>query len=168
MQVHKTVSREEWLEARRALLAKEKELLHAKEALRRETRELPWVKVDKAYLFDGPDGREMLSDLFAGRSQLIVKHFMLGPGWKEGCLGCSFGADQVDGSIVHLINHDVMYVAISRAPYPEIAAFHRRMGWKFKWVSSYGSDFNFDYHVSFTEEEKQRGKCSTTSRPPTG
>jgi predicted dithiol-disulfide oxidoreductase (DUF899 family) len=158
MQAHKAVSREEWLEARRALLAKEKELLHAKEALRRETRDLPWVKVDKSYVFDGPNGKETLSDLFAGRSQLIVKHFMLGPGWEQGCLGCSFGADQVDGSIVHLINHDVMFVAVSRAPYPEIEAFHQRMGWKFKWVSSFGSDFNFDYHVSFTEDDKQRGK----------
>lgn len=159
MEVHKTVSRDEWLDARRALLAKEKELLHAKEALRRETRALPWVKVDKSYMFDGPNGKETLSDLFAGRSQLIVKHFMLGPGWKQGCIGCSFGADQVDGSIVHLINHDVMFIAVSRAPYPEIAAFHKRMGWKFKWVSSFGSDFNFDYHVSFTEEDKKRGKA---------
>lgn len=159
MEAHKTVSRDEWLDARRALLAKEKELLHAKEALRRETRALPWVKVDKSYMFDGPNGKETLSDLFAGRSQLIVKHFMLGPGWKQGCIGCSFGADQVDGSIVHLINHDVMFIAVSRAPYPEIAAFHKRMGWKFKWVSSFGSDFNFDYHVSFTEEDKKRGKA---------
>lgn len=158
MQVHKTVSREEWLEARRALLAKEKELLHAREALRRETRELPWVKVDKTYLFEGADGRETLSDLFAGRSQLIVNHFMLGPDWEQGCLGCSFGADQVEGSVIHLVNHDVMYVAVSRAPYAKIAAFHKRMGWKFKWVSSAGSDFNFDYHVSFTEEDKRRGK----------
>jgi predicted dithiol-disulfide oxidoreductase (DUF899 family) len=158
MQAHKAVSREEWLEARRALLAKEKELLRAKEALRRETRDLPWVMVDRTYMFEGPNGKETLSDLFAGCSQLIVKHFMLGPGWQQGCLGCSFGADQVDGSVVHLINHDVMFVAVSRAPYPEIAAFHQRMGWKFKWVSSFGSDFNFDYHVSFTEEDKQRGK----------
>jgi predicted dithiol-disulfide oxidoreductase (DUF899 family) len=158
MQAHKTVSREEWLDARRALLAKEKDLLKAKDELRRQTRELPWVKVDKTYVFEGPDGKQTLSDLFAGRSQLIVKHFMLGPDWKEGCVGCSFGADQVDGSVVHLINHDVMFVAISRAPYPKIAAFHERMGWHFKWVSSFGSDFNFDYHVSFTEEEKKRGK----------
>jgi predicted dithiol-disulfide oxidoreductase (DUF899 family) len=158
MQAHKTVSREEWLEARRAHLAKEKEFLKAKDELRRETRELPWVKVDKDYAFEGPDGKETLSDLFAGRSQLIIKHFMLGPGWKEGCLGCSFGADQVDGSVVHLINHDVMFVAVSRAPYPEIAAYHKRMGWQFKWVSSFGSDFNFDYHVSFTEEEKKANR----------
>jgi len=154
MQAHKTVSREEWLEARRAHLAKEKEFLRAKDELRRQTRELPWVKVDKEYVFDGPNGKETLADLFAGRSQLIVKHFMLGPGWEEGCLGCSLGADQVDGSVVHLINHDVMFVAVSRAPYAEIAAYRKRMGWTFKWVSSFGSDFNFDYHVSFTEEEK--------------
>ena len=158
MQAHKTVTREEWLEARRALLAKEKELLHAKDALRRETRALPWVKVDKAYVFEGADGKETLADLFAGRSQLIVKHFMLGPGWTEGCVGCSFGADQIESSVVHLVNHDVMFVAVSRAPYPEIAAFHKRMGWKFKWVSSNGSNFNFDYHVSFTEEDRKRGK----------
>ncbi len=159
MQAHRTVSREEWLEARRALLAKEKALLRERDALRRETRDLPWVKVDKAYVFEGPDGRQTLGELFAGRSQLIVKHFMLGPGWKEGCVGCSFGADQVDGALVHLINHDVMFVAVSRAPYPEIAAFHERMGWHFKWVSSYGSDFNFDYHVSFTDADKARGKA---------
>jgi len=159
MQAHKTVSREEWLEARRALLAKEKEVLKAKDALRQETRELPWVKVDKEYVFEGPNGRETLSDLFAGRSQLVVRHFMLAPGWKEGCVGCSFGADQTDGSVVHLINHDVMFVTVSRAPYPEIAAYHKRMGWTFKWVSSFGSDFNFDYHVSFTEEDEKRGKA---------
>jgi predicted dithiol-disulfide oxidoreductase (DUF899 family) len=158
MQTHKIVSRDEWIAARRALLDKEKALLKAKDAVRRETRELPWVKLDKAYQFDGPNGRETLSDLFAGRSQLIVKHFMLAPGWKEGCLGCSFGADQVDGSVVHLVNHDVMFVAISRAPYPEIAAYHKRMGWKFRWVSSHGSDFNYDYNVSFTEADKARGK----------
>jgi len=159
MQAHKTVSRDEWLDARRALLAKEKELLKAKDALRQETRELPWVKVDKDYVFEGPNGRETLSDLFAGRSQLVIRHFMLGPGWKEGCVGCSFGADQTDGSVVHLINHDVMFVTVSRAPYAEIAAYHKRMGWAFKWVSSFGSDFNFDYHVSFTEADEKRGKA---------
>jgi predicted dithiol-disulfide oxidoreductase (DUF899 family) len=158
MQAHKTVSPEQWLDARRALLAKEKELLRAKDELRRQTRDMPWVKVDKSYVFEGADGKETLGELFAGRSQLIVKHFMLGPDWQEGCVGCSFGADQVDGSVVHLINHDVMFVAVSRAPYPKISAFHERMGWHFKWVSSFGSDFNFDYHVSFTEEDKERGK----------
>jgi predicted dithiol-disulfide oxidoreductase (DUF899 family) len=159
MQAHKTVSRDEWLDARRALLAQEKELLQAKDELRRRTRELPWVKVDKDYVFEGPNGKETLSDLFAGRSQLVIRHFMLGPGWKEGCVGCSFGADQTDGSVVHLINHDVMFVTVSRAPYAEIAAYHKRMGWTFKWVSSFGSDFNFDYHVSFTEADEKRGKA---------
>ena len=123
MQAHTTVSREEWLKARRELLTKEKALLKAQEALRQETRALPWVKVEKEYVFEGPDGRETLGELFAGRSQLIVKHFMMGPGWQEGCLGCSFGADQYDGSVVHLRHHDVMLVAVSRAPYPEIAAY---------------------------------------------
>ena len=158
MQTHKIVSRDEWIAARRELLAKEKALLKAKDTVRRETRELPWVKIDKNYVFDGPNGKETLADLFAGRSQLIVKHFMLAPGWKEGCLGCSFGADQVDGSVVHLVNHDVMFVAISRAPYPEIADYHKRMGWKFKWVSSSNNDFNFDFHVSFRPEDKSGGK----------
>ena len=158
MQTHKTVSREEWIAARRDLLAKEKDLLHAKDRLRQQTRDLPWVKVDKNYLFEGPDGKQTLAELFAGRSQLVIKHFMMGPGWKEGCLGCSFGADQVDGSVVHLMNHDVMFVAVSRAPYPEIAAYHKRMGWTFKWVSSHGSDFNFDYNVSFSDADKARGK----------
>lgn len=159
MPVHQTVSREQWLAARRDLLAKEKELLRARDKLREETRALPWVKVEKQYLFDGPDGRQTLSDLFAGRSQLIVNHFMLGPGWTEGCVGCSFGADQLSGSVVHLVNHDVMFVAISRAPWAEIAPFRKRMGWDFKWVSSSGSDFNFDYHVSFTEADRATGKA---------
>ncbi len=159
MQKHKIVSQDEWIAARRELLEKEKELLRAKDKLRQQTRDLPWVKVEKSYTFEGADGRESLADLFAGRSQLVVKHFMMGPGWKEGCLGCSFGADQVDGAVIHLVNHDVMFVAVSRAPYPEIAAYHKRMGWKFKWVSSHGSDFNFDYHVSFTEADKARGKA---------
>ena len=159
MQTHKIVSRDEWIAARRELLAKEKELLKAKDAVRRQTRELPWVKIEKNYVFDGPNGRETLSDLFAGRSQLVVKHFMMAPGWKEGCLGCSFGADQVEGSVVHLVNHDVMFVAISRAPYAEIAEYHKRMGWKFKWVSSSETDFNFDLGVSFTPEQIKSGKA---------
>src|SRR5262249_6793331 len=107
----------------------------------------------------GPEGQESLSDLFAGRSQLIVKHFMMGPGWNHGCLGCSFGADQLSGSVIHLINHDVMVIAVSRAPYAEIAPYHKRMGWPFKWVSSHGNDFNFDYNVSFTEADRARGKA---------
>ena len=129
MQAHKTVSREEWLEARRELLAKEKAQLKAKDALRRERARCPGSRSTRTMCSTGRTARRRLSDLFAGRSQLIVKHFMLGPDWKEGCVGCSFGADQLDGSLVHLINHDVMLVAISRAPYPKIAAFHKRMGW---------------------------------------
>ena len=156
MQAHQTVSREEWLQARRALLAREKAHLGRMTSLPAQRRELPWVKVEKDYVFEGPDGRETLADLFAGRSQLIVKHFMLGPDWEEGCVGCSFGADQLQGSLVHLVNHDVMVVAVSRAPYPRIAAFHKRMGWPFKWVSSHGYDFNFDYNVSFTEADKAK------------
>jgi predicted dithiol-disulfide oxidoreductase (DUF899 family) len=159
MQQMKTVSREEWLEARRALLAKEKAHLKAHEEIARARRELPWVKVEKNYVFEGPHGGESLSDLFAGRSQLIVKHFMMGPGWHHGCLGCSFGADQLSGSVIHLINHDVMVIAVSRAPYGEIAPYHKRMGWPFKWVSSHGNDFNFDYNVSFTEADRARGKA---------
>src|SRR5258706_4019132 len=146
MQTHKTVSRDEWIAARRELLAKEKELVRAKDALRHQTRELPWVKVDKNYVFAGATGKETLSDLFAGRSQLVVKHFMLGPGWKEGCVGCSFEVDHIEGALVHLEHHDVTYVVVSRAPLAEIEAFKKRMGWRFKWVSSYGSGFNYDFH----------------------
>ena len=153
----RVVSRAEWLAERRALLAREKELTRASDELNRRRRALPWVRVDKAYVFDGPDGKETLADLFDGRSQLIVKHFMLGPGWKEGCVGCSFGADHVDGALVHLEHHDVTLVAVARAPWHEIEAFKARMGWRFKWVSSFGSDFNYDYHVSFTKEDAARG-----------
>ena len=156
---HKIVSPDEWLAARRALLAEEKALLKAHDALAAKRRALPWVKVEKRYEFEGPDGRETLSDLFDGRSQLIVKHFMLGPDWEEGCVGCSFGADQLDGQLVHLVNHDVMLVAVARAPLAKIQAFQKRMGWHFKWVSSFGSDFNFDYHVSFTDEDRDRDRA---------
>ncbi len=159
MDAHTIVSREEWTAARKALLAKEKALLKAQDALSAERRALPWVKVEKAYVFDGPDGRQTLADLFDGRSQLLIKHFMMGPDWEQGCLGCSFGADSMSGSLVHLVNHDVMVVAVSRAPYPRIKAFHDRMGWPFKWVSSFGSDFNYDFHVSFTKEDEARGKA---------
>ena len=155
---HQIVSRDEWIVVRKQLLNREKELTRLRDRVSAERRELPWVKVDKPYVFDGPDGRETFADLFAGRSQLIVQHFMMGPEWEEGCVGCSFGADHVDGALVHLTNHDVMFVAISRAPWPRIQAFRKRMGWRFKWVSSFGSDFNYDYHVSFTPEDEARGK----------
>jgi predicted dithiol-disulfide oxidoreductase (DUF899 family) len=155
---HKVVSDEEWLRARKRLLKKEKELTHLRDEVNAERRKLPWLKVEKNYVFDAPGGRKTLADLFEGRSQLLVKHFMLGPGWEEGCVGCSFEVDHIEGALVHLEHHDVTYVAISRAPLAEIEAFKKRMGWRFMWVSSYHNDFNHDYHVSFTKEEIVRGK----------
>jgi predicted dithiol-disulfide oxidoreductase (DUF899 family) len=131
IQQHQVVSREEWIEARKRHLAKEKRLTRELDALHAERSALPWVKVEKNYLFDSPTGKKSLSDLFEGRSQLIVKHFMFAPGWKEGCVGCSFGADHVGGALVHLENHDVSYVAVSRAPLEEIEPFKKRMGWNF-------------------------------------
>lgn len=151
------VSRAEWLEARTAHLAKEKALLRQVDALHREGRALPWVRVDTPYVFDTAAGPASLADLFDGRSQLIVRHFMMGPGWKEGCVGCSFGADHDDGIVVHLEHHDVSYVAVSRAPLAEIEAFRKRMGWRFRWVSSFGTTFNYDYQVSFTPEQVENG-----------
>jgi predicted dithiol-disulfide oxidoreductase (DUF899 family) len=153
------VSRAEWLEARKEFLVKEKELTRLRDRLSAERRNLPWVKVEKNYVFDTLQGRQTLSDLFDGRSQLIVDHFMLGPGWKEGCVGCSFTADHIEGALVHLQHHDVTLVVVSRAPLPEIEAYRRRMGWRFKWVSSYGSDFNYDYQVSFTPDDIANGKA---------
>lgn len=149
----KIVSREEWLSARRALLAQEKAHTREYDRLRADRQKLPWVRVEEDYEFEGPDGRETLSDLFAGRSQLIVYHFMFGPGWGEGCVGCSFLSDHLEGAIQHLENHDVTVVVVSRAPLAELEIFRRRMGWNFKWVSSHGCDFNFDYQVSFTPEQ---------------
>jgi len=151
---HKIVSQDEWLAARKALLAKEKDFSKARDALAAQRRDLPWVKVEKTYTFEGPQGKETLADLFDGRGQLIVYHFMLGPGWKAGCPSCSYLADHFDGAVVHLAQRDVTLVVVSRAPCAEIAAYQKRMGWKFKWVSSYGTDFNHDFHVSFTPEEK--------------
>ena len=158
MEPQKIVSRDEWLVARKAHLAKEKELIRLRDQVSAERRELPWVKIEKNYVFDGPKGKETLADLFDGRSQLIVHHFMFGPEWKEGCVGCSFLADNIDGALVHLEHHDVTYVAVSRAPLPEIEAFKKRMGWGFKWVSSDGSEFNYDFHVSFTKDDLAKGK----------
>jgi predicted dithiol-disulfide oxidoreductase (DUF899 family) len=143
------VSQEQWLAARRKYLEKEKEVTRLQDELLRQRRALPWVKIEKPYTFDGPHGKETLAQLFDGRSQLIVQHFMFGPGWEEGCVGCSFKADHVDSANQHLMHHDVTFVSISRATLPEIEAFKKRMGWKFKWVSSYGTDFNYDFHVSF-------------------
>lgn len=155
----KVVSRDEWIAARKEHLEAEKELTRQRDRLCAQRRELPWVKVEKSYVFEGPKGKQTLSELFEGRSQLVVTHFMLGPGWKEGCVGCSFGADHIDGhSLVHLENHDVTVVVVSRAPLAEIESFKRRMGWSFKWVSSFESDFNYDYNVSFTKEELAKGR----------
>ena len=150
---HAVVSQTEWLDARKGLLAKEKQFTLAREALAAERRDLPWVKVDKPYVFDGPQGRETLAELFAGKSQLIVYHFMLAPGWGEGCKSCSYLADHFDGAIPHLAQRDVTMLAISRAPLAEIEAYKKRMGWKFKWVSSNGNSFNYDFVVSFSKDE---------------
>jgi predicted dithiol-disulfide oxidoreductase (DUF899 family) len=158
LSTHPVVSRDEWLVARKALLQKEKEFTRQKDQLFAECRALPWVKVDKNYVFDTASGKQTLADLFGDKSQLIVTHFMLGPEWEQGCVGCSFGADHYDGIVVHLEHHDIAFVVVSRAPLPKIDAFKKRMGWRFKWVSSYGSDFNHDYHVSFTEDEIAQGK----------
>jgi predicted dithiol-disulfide oxidoreductase (DUF899 family) len=152
------VSRAEWVAARKELLIKEKQLTRQRDEIDRQRRALPWVKVEKNYIFDGPNGQQSLADLFDNRSQLIVSHFMFGPGWKEGCVGCSFRSDHVDGALVHLEHHDVSLVTISRAPLAEIEAFKKRMGWSFRWVSSHNSDFNYDYHVSFTKGEAATGK----------
>jgi predicted dithiol-disulfide oxidoreductase (DUF899 family) len=159
MTQHQIVSPDEWLAARKELLVKEKEFTRLRDRLAAERRALPWVKVEKEYVFDGPNGRETLAALFDGQSQLIVKHFMLGPGWSEGCVGCSFEMDHVDGVLDHLAARDVGYVAVSRAPWPEIEAFRKRMGWRIKWVSSYGSDFNYDFNVSFTPDAMAKGEA---------
>lgn len=151
------VSPADWLAARRRLLDKEKEHTRRQDELAAERRALPWVRVDKAYAFEGETGRQSLSELFSGRSQLIVYHFMLGPGWREGCPGCSLLVDHVDGARAHLAARDVTLTLVSRAPYAEIAAFRARMGWGLPWVSSHGSDFNRDFHVWFSEEEVAAG-----------
>ncbi len=154
----KIVSQSEWIDARKQLLIKEKELTRLNDDLARRRRELPWVKVENNYIFEGPMGQETLSDLFAGNSQLIIYHFMFAPGWEEGCPGCSFIADHIDGANLHLAHHDVSVVVVSRAPLAEILPFKKRMDWKFKWVSSFGSDFNYDYNVSFTDEQIAEGE----------
>jgi predicted dithiol-disulfide oxidoreductase (DUF899 family) len=156
---HPIVSETEWLAARKELLAKEKDFSRRRDALSAERRKLPWVKVAKDYTFDTPGGKRTLADLFGGKSQLIVYHFMMGPGWEEGCPSCSFLADHFDGAVVHLAHRDVAFVAISRAPLPQVEAFKQRMGWRFPWASSNGSDFNYDYHVSFTKEDRESGKA---------
>jgi len=147
----------QWVAARKELLSKEKAFTKLRDEVSRQRRELPWERVEKKYVFDAPGGKATLADLFEGRSQLIVYHFMFGPDWVEGCQSCSLLADHFDGSVPHLNARDVTLVVVSRAPLVQIDAFKKRMGWKFKWVSSYGSDFNFDYHVAFTKEERAKG-----------
>jgi len=157
MSEHEIVSREQWTIARKAFLAKEKQFTRERDRLMAERRELPWVKVEKTYVFDTPDGKRTLADLFEGKSQLIIKHFMLAPGQKEGCVGCSFEADHVEGALRHFGNHDVAFASVARAPIDEIDAYRRRMGWSFRFVSSHGSDFNYDFNVSFTPDEVASG-----------
>jgi predicted dithiol-disulfide oxidoreductase (DUF899 family) len=155
---NQVVSREEWLKARLELLAAEKEFTRQRDALTRRRMAMPWERVEESYQFEGPKGALSLADLFDGRSQLIVYHFMLGPDWEEGCKSCSFWADNFNGIPIHLNHRDVTFTAISRAPLAKIEAYKKRMGWSFPWVSSYGSDFNYDFHVSFTEEQLAAGK----------
>jgi predicted dithiol-disulfide oxidoreductase (DUF899 family) len=155
---NQVVSREEWRKARLELLAAEKEFTRQRDALTRRRMAMPWERVEKSYEFEGPNGALSLAGLFDGRSQLIVYHFMLGPDWEEGCKSCSFWADNFDGVPIHLNHRDVTFTAVSRAPLAKISAYKKRMGWSFPWVSSYGSDFNYDFHVSFTEEQLAAGK----------
>jgi len=156
----KEVLHGEWVAARKELLAKEREFTRQRDELSRLRRKLPWERVEKQYVFEGPNGKETLGDLFDGRSQLIVYHFMFGPGWKEGCPSCSYLADHFDGMTIHLAHRDVTFVVVSRAPIDQIEAFKKRMGWRFHWVSSFDTDFNFDYNVSATQEEKATGRAN--------
>jgi predicted dithiol-disulfide oxidoreductase (DUF899 family) len=155
MTTHPVISREEWIEARRQHLAREKELTRLRDQVSQERRALPWVRVSEPYVFDRPDGKESLADLFEGRSQLIVQHFMFDPSWDEGCKSCSFWVDNFDGIVVHLNHRDVSFALVSRAPIATLQAYRRRMGWRVKWVSSLHTTFNRDYHVSFTAEERE-------------
>ena len=154
---HPVVSRDEWVAERKTLLAHEKELTRLRDRLARERRALPWVRIDKHYIFDTREGRRTLPELFDGRRQLLVQHFMFAPGWEQGCPSCSFMADHIDGMNVHLEHRDLTLVAVSRAPLADIERFRQRMGWQFNWVSSHGSDFNYDFGVSFTPEEVAKG-----------
>jgi predicted dithiol-disulfide oxidoreductase (DUF899 family) len=156
---HEVVSHREWIEARRELLEKEKTFTRLRDQLSQARRDLPWERVEKSYVFEGPNGLESLSDLFGGRSQLIVYHFMFAPDWDAGCPHCSHWADNFNAVIVHLNQRDVSMIAVSRAPYGKLAAYEKRMGWSFKWVSSFVSDFNFDYQVSFTPDQLAQKKA---------
>jgi predicted dithiol-disulfide oxidoreductase (DUF899 family) len=154
---HRVATHDEWIAERLDLLAREKELNRLRDDLAEQRRGLPWVQVEKEYRFEGPDGPAMLRDLFAGRSQLLMYHFMFGPDWDEGCPSCSFWADSFNGMVVHLAHRDVSLAAVSRAPYDKLAAYEKRMGWTFPWYSASGGDFNYDFHVSFTPEQQAAG-----------
>lgn len=158
MTEHQVVTREAWVEARQQLLAREKEFTRLRDELSQARRDLPWERVTKPYVFDGPRGKVTLAQLFDGRSQLVVYHFMFGPDWEAGCKSCSFWADNFERNVVHLAARDVTLIAVSRAPFEKLDAFRKRLGWTFTWVSSSGSDFNFDYHVSFTPEALAKGE----------
>lgn len=164
MMQNPVVSHEEWLKARLQLLDAEKEFTHRRDALTRRRMAMPWERVEKPYRFEGPNGALSLVDLFDGRSQLIVYHFMFAPDWAEGCKSCSFWADNFEGIPIHLNHRDVTFTAVSRAPFAKIEAYKNRMGWTFPWVSSYGSDFNFDYRMSFTPEQIAAGEASYNYR----
>ena len=157
MTKHEVVSKEQWVKARRALLAEEKAWTRERDRLAEKRRALPWVKVEKNYVFEGAEGHVSLEELFDGRSQLVVYHFMFGPEWEEGCTGCSLLSDQVDGARQHFEHDDVSFVAVSRGPIEKLQAYRQRMGWQFRWVSSAASDFNFDYHVSFPKGSREGG-----------
>jgi predicted dithiol-disulfide oxidoreductase (DUF899 family) len=165
MSEHPVVPHKEWLAARKQLLEQEKQLTRLSDELARLRRALPWERVEKEYLFEGPDGRQSLADLFAGRSQLIVYHFMFDPGWEEGCKSCSFMADHYDNVIVHLERRDVAMVFASSGPLEKLQAFKERMGWSFKWLSTVGEDFNRDYRVTFTREQAERGELEYNYGP---
>jgi predicted dithiol-disulfide oxidoreductase (DUF899 family) len=164
MKNHTIVSQEEWLIARKELLAKEKEFTHLRDQLSAERRELPWVKVDKDYVFDGKEGEQNLTDLFGDKSQLMIYHFMLGPDWDEGCPSCSFWADNFNGIDIHLAHRDIAFLAVSRGNYEKLASYKKRMGWSFKWMSSLNSDFNYDMGVSFSAEEKENNETTYNYR----
>jgi len=162
---HRIATRDEWLAARKLLLTKEKEHTRVSDELNRQRRELPWFRVEKEYVFDAPTGKITLAQLFDGRSQLFIKHFMMAPGAEHQCVGCSLEVDHVEGILPHLENHDVSYAVIARAPIEEIEVVRKRMGWKFLWVSSFGNDFNYDFHVTFKPEEVATGRALYNFRP---
>ena len=157
---HKVVSREQWLDSRKALLAKEKEFTRLRDELSAQRRDLPWVNIEKEYIFDTPEGKQSLAELFSDKNQLMIYHFMLGPDWEEGCPSCSFWADNFNGIDIHLAHRDISFMAVSRGALAQLEAYKKRMGWSFKWASSLHNDFNYDFGVSFTEQEKEANKIT--------